>query len=137
MNDYIAMAISPDHIREWTINTNAIAAFFIGAYLAWASTPEASFRCFQTTVRMVHRAVLLLLALALMNNAMVLVDHSDGTGSTFAVFALLFISVLISAVRYRFWLGDVPADATWANPHFPHRNTTAQSAAQASVRRRV
>ena len=138
MNDIIGLMFSAAHLREWTIDTNVVAAFFIGSYLAFAATPDAGWRCFQAFVRLIHRVVLVGFAIALMNNAMVLASSDRvPTGSAFAVSVFIFISVIISALRYKFWMGDIPTDASWRNPHFPKHRTEKQAVIEAIARRKT
>lgn len=122
MNDWISYILSAETIRNGSILCNLVAAFFIGPYLAFAATPDAGFRCFQTFVRMIHRIILVAFAIALMNNAMVLVGSDrTPTGSAFSLNVFILVSVLISAARYYWWMGDVPADSSWERPHFAVR----------------
>lgn len=123
MPDYLSLWISPEHIRDWTVTANVVAAFFIGPYLAFAATPDAGFYCPQALIRMVHRVILVGLSLSLMNNAMVIVSGGDGDGSTFGVFIFILLSTTVSGLRYKLWMADIPLDATWAHPHFSHRET--------------
>ena len=126
MNDVIATWISPEHLRDWTIIANFVSAFFIGPYLAFAATPDAGFRCLQAFVRLVHRVVLVAFSLALMNNAMVLISDPvrTPTGSALMINVLILASVLISALRYHWWMADIPPNATWRNPQFSYRKTS-------------
>ena len=135
MDDYIARIVSPEHIRDWTVAANVISAFFIGPYLAFAATPDAGFRCLQALIRMAHRVVLVVFAIALMNNAAVIasgvyIPH----GAVLGVNICILMSVLISAMRYHYWMSDIPKNASWAHPHLPHRKTDAQAATEATAR---
>lgn len=136
MDDVIATWISPEHLREWTVAANVVAALFIGPYLAFAATPDASFRCLQAFIRMLHRIVLVGFSLALMNNAMVLISNTERvpTGAALAINLCILLSVAISALRYRYWMSDIPHDATWRHPHFVHRETNKERAISVASR---
>lgn len=127
MDDMIGHLISPQHIREWTVACNFVAAFFIGPYLAFAATPDASFKCPQAFFRLVHRVLLVLFSIALMYNAVLIMETDrTPTGSALLINVMILATVFCSAVRYHWWMGDIPAGASWRHPHVLPRKSAAE-----------
>lgn len=122
MDDVIALYISPEHVREWTVVSCFIAALFIGPYLAFAATPDASFKCLQAFVRLVHRVFLCALSIALLNLALVVGSGNEADGAGMAVYFTILVTVICSAVRYHWWMADIPNGASWRNPQFTRRD---------------
>jgi hypothetical protein len=124
MDDVIANYVSAQHIQQWSIAANVIAAIFIGPYLAFAATPEAGFKCLQAFVRLVHRVLLVGFSIALLNNALVIIKTDRvPTGSGLALNLLILGTVICSALRYHWWMADIPKNASWRFPQFTHRET--------------
>ena len=130
MDDFIAMYVSARSIQEWSVVANIVAAVLTGPYLAFAATPDASLKCLQAFVRLVHRYFLVAFSLALLNNAFVII-HADRvpTGAGLLLNLLILGTVVCSAIRYHWWMADIPKGASWSNPHFVHRETNAERAA--------
>jgi hypothetical protein len=122
MDDVIGRLVSPEHIREWTVVCNVVAAIFIGPYLAFAATPGASLKCPQAFVRLVHRYLLVGFSLSLMYNAMLIVQSDRvPTGSALLINVMILATVLCSAVRYHWWMQDVDKTASWRSPNVARR----------------
>ena len=138
MNDFIAAWLGPENIRGLTIVANIIAACFIGPYLAFAATPDAGLRCPQAFFRLLHRIVLVIFSLALMNNAMVLLGTDRApTGAAFGINILILLSTLISAARYHWWMGDIPNDSSWRHPNLTFRKSDRQAALDVVARKQA
>lgn len=136
MNDLIGNYLNSNQIRDITIFSDVVGAFLVGPYLAFAATSDAGVRCFQAFVRLIHRIVLIAFAIALMNNAMVIAGSERvPSGSAVGISIGIVVSAIISAMRYYFWMGDIPADASWGSPHFAARKTDKQASDEVSARR--
>jgi hypothetical protein len=134
---FIANYFTHDQLRDILSIMTFYSAIFVGGYLAWVATNDAGLRCFQAFVRLIHRFVLLALSVAMMGFSIVEGEHKSGPGWLTLVFFLFTLSCTISALRYHFWMGDIPTDASWRNPHFPKHRTEKQAVIEAVARRKA
>jgi hypothetical protein len=123
MNDFVGNYFTPAHLREWTMAANFVASVFIGPYLAFAATPGAGLKCLQAFVRLFHRWSMVAFSIALMYHWGLIVANAGyvPNGAVMALSVLVLVMTVCSAVRFLFWMQDIPNGASWRHPHFAHR----------------
>ena len=113
MNDVLRFVLSDETIRDLSILSNFVAAIIIGPWLAFAVTPDASLKCPQAFLRLVHRYALVAFSIALMYNATLI--YTSGRvpiGSALILNVMILITTGISAIRHSY-APAIPAGASW------------------------
>ena len=113
MFDIIAsFGFTAEDIRQATELASALSAILIG-FMAFAVTPDAGIHCPQAFLRLVHRILLVGFAIACAYNAAyIIATKSTPLGPSLLMFTMLFVSALISTIRFLNVPG-VPKENRW------------------------